>query len=1406
MSDDFDKDDFSWLRDDHEDESPDEDAPDFDWQPDGGESPEQSGRLGVTGELPWMRGDRDQDMGEDRPDQLGMTGELPWMQGDEADSEAGAPSDRLGMTGELPWMQQGADPPSEEDDLSWLDDADVGTPGSTPSPEPPIQASPSDDVDLPEWLRDDMPDVPPANPPGKREDSGWLAEAVRMFGSDGEGDDAEAETPAPEIPDWLLANESTDAESEEEAAPQPLDENLPDWLKADTSGFAVQQPEVPADAEESGWEPDESREPLMDVPEWLLGLEDEAAAPAPFVDETGELSAEWLAQGERLPDHVESELTYDEWLAQQLEAEREPELDELLPDEFVDLESDEPVEVDTGVLPDWFLGMEELDTSEAPDWFLQEEGPPASAAASAEAQEPGDFFSSLEPSEGESTSPESEIDDFFAAVETGPSPDAEAAFDDFFGPDDLFGAEIPEGPTAQESVHEPDAEAPPFEFESDFGAADMQSESEEMAEEAYSLFGDTPAPEPADRWSLLDAEPDFGTLEEEGLPEPSFADFGVEFAEEPEEEPPLEVRPIPEPLDDSFFASLGLGSDEDIPESIEEAPQAAELLPEADLDIGFFDSLTPDTTDEAEAQPEDEPGFEWFEEEHPPETTEDIDWLSELPELNPAAETLMRDPLAGIDFGDDDDQSGQLAPSEMSDIDSILAAIDEQEIILPDTGDLENQDVDLETLLSDPAFADIELGEVPDQPDWLTEVGASVGAVSAAALLRQQRDRPLDELPERLRRLRERGEDIPAASPTDEGSAVLRNILPGMTDGLAAGSLEMEDGGIARSVNVTDAQQKRVNLLRSLVGQDPAARVGEVADTAALSTVPREGRRIKFDRLLVTVVVAVAVILPFFIPTLRLGNLPPVSFAVGSQQEAFFESIAALNQSDLVLVGLEYGPTAAGELDSLTTVVLQHMLRQGAVPVIVSGNPVALLRAENILESATFSDQLGRVLSAGRDYHVARYLPGAGLGLRSLVTDPATTLALNASGTATGLTGIDSLNRFVRLLVIAESPEDFRNWAEQVAPSAPQVPFLAISGRVASPLVASYLGASLDGLLVGYQDALTYDGMLGIVPLVPLDTATPTPTLTPTSTPTPEMSPTPSLTPTSAPLASGVISALSAINLREGPSGSSPVIGVLQPGTEVEVIVVEDGWVSIRLEDGTEGWVSENLITVDAEEAVTRQPTATTAPTDTPLPSATATDVPPTMSPTTASTVTTAPATGTAVPEDEDTVTPALTATPVPTEIIGRVIADTAVNIRSGPNTSFAPVGVASPGDEFVVIGRNGAGDWIQIELEGAEEAWIATFLLDISVEQVPEVETSSLMPVRGASLIFAPYRLQVDPSPTPEITPTGPAEVAGEVVSSIPYANERWYSMTLGLVAIIGIIALGALVNIGRSLLRRRR
>jgi hypothetical protein len=83
-----------------------------------------------------------------------------------------------------------------------------------------------------------------------------------------------------------------------------------------------------------------------------------------------------------------------------------------------------------------------------------------------------------------------------------------------------------------------------------------------------------------------------------------------------------------------------------------------------------------------------------------------------------------------------------------------------------------------------------------------------------------------------------------------------------------------------------------------------------------------------------------------------------------------------------------------------------------------------------------------------------------------------------------------------------------------------------------------------------------------------------------------------------------------ALNVRSGPSTSYPVITTVQSGTILTVLGRNDinTWIAVRLEDGTEGWVTRSLTNYLglAQIILTPEP----LPTPTPLPGVTATPTP----------------------------------------------------------------------------------------------------------------------------------------------------------------------------------------------------
>ncbi len=96
--------------------------------------------------------------------------------------------------------------------------------------------------------------------------------------------------------------------------------------------------------------------------------------------------------------------------------------------------------------------------------------------------------------------------------------------------------------------------------------------------------------------------------------------------------------------------------------------------------------------------------------------------------------------------------------------------------------------------------------------------------------------------------------------------------------------------------------------------------------------------------------------------------------------------------------------------------------------------------------------------------------------------------------------------------------------------------------------------------------------------------------------------------------------------------------------------------------------------------------------------------------------------TATASPTPTATPTPSATATPSATPtVFADVRAERYVNIRRGPGADFAVIGALPPAAAVQVIGRNDAGDWLQIRRDDGDDGWVSAGLLQI--QSAPQAE-----------------------------------------------------------------------------------
>lgn len=737
-------------------------------------------------------------------------------------------------------------------------------------------------------------------------------------------------------------------------------------------------------------------------------------------------------------------------------------------------------------------------------------------------------------------------------------------------------------------------------------------------------------------------------------------------------------------------------------------PDNAPTESDLDTDFDFFKDLDATPTNE-----DDAPSFD------------DFDWSFDEPATPPAQPVRAQSPADELDdlaWLDNLEIANTPAPAaspkspktDLEDIDSFLATLGSGSAIIP-AADLDPLGEDANAVDFDDLFSDFDQLETSQQeetplplaPDWLANV--SVGEVSASAIVRKQQDRPLEDLSDRLLALREEGLNL---SPTEsvENDLSLANLIPDLTDALPPAPIQPGSLSITNQLKLTPEQIKNAQLLSGIAASAGDA-IGVESLREAVAKPPRRLRlQLKLGRLLIAVVILIAVTLPF-LGIAQIGELPPPAFSADSPEQRVFDQIDRLLPGDLVLFAAEYGATAAGDLNTLSDVLLNHVVLRGARPVIVSTNPIGVLLAG---ERITAINGLTR----NTDYYIGRYIAGESIGLRSFGQDIRQLTSNDLQGQPTGL-AINSLNDFALIIVVAERVESVRTWAEQIAPMTTVAIAMGISYS-ASTLALPYLNTGIDGVIVGYEDAFTYslllEGLEGVSR--PTEEATPTMTI-------------------------------------ETPVIETPIVETPIPTAETPTVEMTASATRTRLAPSpTATSAGESIATatldaviIIATEELTPTPEITTT---TPAASPSPTPIPP-------------------------------TATPATQERFARVNASQAVNVREGAGLGFRPIGSVQPGERVLVLEANSDQTWYRVRLTNELEGWILGTLLDFE-------DNSTNWDFEGQAV----YISWVRQAPlTPE-----PIAAAPEL---IPYREERWYAMTLGISVIVVIIAVANIFNLIR-------
>jgi uncharacterized protein YraI len=121
-----------------------------------------------------------------------------------------------------------------------------------------------------------------------------------------------------------------------------------------------------------------------------------------------------------------------------------------------------------------------------------------------------------------------------------------------------------------------------------------------------------------------------------------------------------------------------------------------------------------------------------------------------------------------------------------------------------------------------------------------------------------------------------------------------------------------------------------------------------------------------------------------------------------------------------------------------------------------------------------------------------------------------------------------------------------------------------------------------------------------------------------------------------------------------------------------------------------------------------------------------------------------APITGAALVTETVTLSPAQSATATVATDDGRL------NLRAGPGTEYAIIGKGENGATYPVLGRDDAGDWLQLDLGDGEADWASAAYLEVAgdvqslpVQPAPALQadvTATAGSTAAASVILLPW------------------------------------------------------------------
>lgn len=321
-------------------------------------------------------------------------------------------------------------------------------------------------------------------------------------------------------------------------------------------------------------------------------------------------------------------------------------------------------------------------------------------------------------------------------------------------------------------------------------------------------------------------------------------------------------------------------------------------------------------------------------------------------------------------------------------------------------------------------------------------------------------------------------EDSTPTKPIEESTGNLESAGPlaGLKGVLSA------EPGVARAripaaystkLKVTANQRAHVDLMKTLIEDEdqplPLPRRGAISQQHVL-------------RWVIALVLLMAVLWPVVTAS---QQMPYPNYDEGSAEVN--RLINQLPENERVLVGFDYEPGLAAELDATGDPVIDHLMSQEALLTLVSTSPTGPILAERFMRET----QSDHEYISGENYVNLGYIPGGAAGLQSFFENPQGTLpysvdrlsawGTDSQGALPALAGINQVTDYAMVMLLVDDPDVARTWIEQLGPSItdPEVltSFVLITSAQLEPVIRPYFESSpqpVNGMVVGLRGGAAY--------------------------------------------------------------------------------------------------------------------------------------------------------------------------------------------------------------------------------------------------------------------------------------------------------------------------------------------